>query len=105
MGTEVGLCRDLVSPVGDLFVLLRVGGVVLQGLEDLLGDGRGDGQVGALGLEAVLVGHVRDGVGLAVVGHEGEGALHGQGLVLGAGVVDQAAGLGLDAVLSLVPAR
>jgi len=54
-------------------VLFGVLLIVLDGAEDFFGDGGRRGQVGALRLEAVLVGHVRHGVRLPVVGHEREG--------------------------------
>ena len=78
-----------------------VGGVVGERLEDGVGDGRRHGQVGALRLEAVLVGGVGDGVADVVGRREGEGALRGQG-TLRAVVPQLAALLGGRAILRLV---
>lgn len=83
-------------------LLVGVGGVVLQRLEDGFGDGWADGQMGALGVEAGLVGGVGDGVQLAVRGHELVGALDDSGLVLGALVHNITLLLSLDLVLGLV---
>ncbi|KRK01272.1 uncharacterized protein Dyak_GE28983 [Drosophila yakuba] len=49
--------------------------------------GGGNGQMGTLGLESVLIGDVVDGVGLAIIGHKGEGTLDGEGLQFRASVL------------------
>jgi len=106
----VSLLRGpLVSRARGLFLVAAVvedaaglvGGVVGERLEDGVGDGRRHGQVGALRLEAVLVGGVGDGVADVVGRREGEGALRGQG-TLRAVVHQLAALLGGRAILRLI---
>lgn len=45
------------------------------------------GQVSAGGLEAVLIGDVRQGVLLAIISYPGDGSSHNKSLILGAGVL------------------
>jgi len=79
--------------------------VELERPEDGFRDGRRGGQVGALRLEAVLVGDVGDGVGLAVVGREGEGTLGGDALVLASRVPQLTLFLGFDTIAGLVAGK
>lgn len=59
--------------------------------------------MGALGLETVLVGDVREGDGMATFIHVGDGALlHQRFLVLIALVLDETVLFGLDSVASFV---
>lgn len=61
--------------------------------------------MGALGLEAVLVGDVVDGVGLAIISHEGVGAADHDGLLLGADVLQLSLLLVLFSIAGLQTAR
>lgn len=92
------VARGSWSAEGSLLFLLWVGGVVLQGSEDGLGNWGRRGQVGALWLESVLVGDVLQGDGRAVGGGVLEVALCLHGL----GSLQVALFAGGDAVLRLV---
>lgn len=59
------------------------------------------GQVSALGLEAILIGHIVDSVDLAVVSGKGVGATDSDRFVLTAGVVQSALLIVLLAIAGL----
>lgn len=79
------------------------GGELHGGLAVLVGQWRRRGEVGPLRLEAVLVGYVGEGDGVAVFVVVGDGALLDEGLfVFVAFVLDVAGFFGLDAVACFV---
>jgi len=61
----------------------------------------GNGQMGTLGLESVLIGDVGDLVGDTIITNEAVGSLDGDGLVLGSNVLQLTSSISGLAIASL----